>query len=255
MRRNILKKLIVVVVSLISAFCAFGCEKVQNSTAMNGSEIFDAYRSSVVEVLCKDKSGTAFVVENSQNKVVFATAYHVTGYDAQNVKFRFVGSDVFVSGATAIGYDVKHDVAFFEVQYDTATQTSNAFASLKPCSFSIATVKEGEKVYAIGNADGEGISIVDGIVSKKEDIVKYGASNYYKPLIRTSARVSSGNSGGALVNESGKVVGMTVASDENNYSKTTLCLLVLSMLFTRELSKTNKMRRYVTRCFRFLEKT
>ena len=224
MIKKILTKFIVFLCALVSVFCVFGCQNAQNPTAMSGSEVYDAYRSIVVEVIAGAKSGTAFVVDSVDGKVVLATAYHVTGYDDSKVQFRFFGSDTFVGGASVIGYDVKHDVAFFEIDYSQTVKKVDGFSQ----------ANAGEKVYAIGNADGEGVSIVDGIISVKEEVVKYGASNFFKPLIRTSARISSGNSGGLLVSESGKVVGMTVASDELNYSKNyALPISLLNALYNR----------------------
>ena len=207
MVKKILTSFIAFLMAITTVFCAVGCEKTDNGATMSADEIFSAYTPAVVEVIASEKSGSAFVIETTDSEIVLATAYHVTGYDASRVKFRFYGEDTFVGGGSCIGYDLKHDLAFFTI-------AKGSISAKTVRALSTDLVKSGEKVYAIGNANGEGICITDGIVSVSEDIVKYGQSNYYKPLIRTTASVLGGMSGGILVSDSGKVVGMTVASDE-----------------------------------------
>ncbi len=63
-------------------------------------------------------------------------------------------------------------------------------------------VENAEKIYAIGNAKGQGITIVDGLVSDKERILN---KNKY---ILFSAPVNEGNSGGALINTKGELIGI-----------------------------------------------
>jgi S1-C subfamily serine protease len=59
-----------------------------------------------------------------------------------------------------------------------------------------------EQVYAIGNAFGLGQSVTRGIVSAKTRILNG------RVLLQTDASVNPGNSGGALVDESGRLVGV-----------------------------------------------
>ena len=70
-----------------------------------------------------------------------------------------------------------------------------------------AAVAGGEKVYSIGSPEGLQNSISDGIISnpRREDIGGY---------IQTTAPISHGSSGGALINDRGQVVGVTVGSIE-----------------------------------------
>lgn len=64
-------------------------------------------------------------------------------------------------------------------------------------------VTTGEKVFAVGNAKGLGLSIVDGIVSNAKTIDKHGTQ-----FVMFSAPVNHGNSGGPLFNENGQVIGV-----------------------------------------------
>jgi serine protease Do len=72
-------------------------------------------------------------------------------------------------------------------------------------------IRVGEQVVAIGNALGYGQSVTTGIVSALGREVKvrdnYGISSYEK-LIQTDAAINAGNSGGALLNMKGEVIGI-----------------------------------------------
>ena len=60
-------------------------------------------------------------------------------------------------------------------------------------------IKVGDRVLAIGNPYGIGISVSNGIISATGR--DYG--NPYLQLIQTDAAINPGNSGGALINENG----------------------------------------------------
>lgn len=68
-----------------------------------------------------------------------------------------------------------------------------------------STVSSGERVYAIGNPKGLTNTISDGIISSpsRED---------YNGMMQTTVPISSGSSGGALLNSQGQVIGITTAS-------------------------------------------
>ena len=73
----------------------------------------------------------------------------------------------------------------------------------------------GESVYAVGNAEGEGISATDGIVSVDSeyislDIDEDGTDESYRS-IRFDASIYHGNSGGGLFNAQGELIGITNA--------------------------------------------
>jgi len=116
--------------------------------------------------------------------------------------------------ATVVGYDATHDVAVLQLQGASglATVTPSATAATK-----------GEKVDAIGNAEGEGVlTDASGTVLKPSVNIKVsddeGGSEKLKNLIETSADVVPGDSGGALLDSTGQVVGMDVAAASANES-------------------------------------
>lgn len=105
------------------------------------------------------------------------------------------------SPARLVGYNAEMDVAVLKIEKD----------DLIPAEFAASRdLVPGEKVYAIGNPMGYLYgTITDGIVSYNSRPVTVGG--YDMTLIQTSAALNSGNSGGALVNSWGQVVGITVA--------------------------------------------
>lgn len=105
------------------------------------------------------------------------------------------------SQAKLVGYDPEMDVAVLKIEKK----------DLVPAEFgSSRDLAIGEKVYAIGNPMGYLYgTITDGIVSYMDRSVT--VSGHSMTLIQTNAALNSGNSGGALVNQWGQVVGITVA--------------------------------------------
>lgn len=93
-------------------------------------------------------------------------------------------------------YDSDHDYAVIQVE-------GSGFSTLKIGDSS--ALESGEEIYAIGNPDGLTNSISDGIVSNPSRADLDG-------MIQITAPISSGSSGGALLNAYGKVVGITTAS-------------------------------------------
>jgi serine protease Do len=65
----------------------------------------------------------------------------------------------------------------------------------------------GEQVYAIGNANGYGLSVTSGIVSAP--VRYFDDDGVLVRAIQTDAAINAGNSGGVLVNAYGAVIGVT----------------------------------------------
>ncbi len=108
-----------------------------------------------------------------------------------------------------VAYDQKEDMAIlkFENEFsytDEAGQNIAGFENV--CRLKTETVKQGEPVYAIGNALGYGLSVSDGIVSVAEMSGYY--DDYGHNFIQTDCPINSGNSGGPLFDAQGNVVGI-----------------------------------------------
>lgn len=72
-------------------------------------------------------------------------------------------------------------------------------------------VNVGDKVLAVGNALGQGITVSQGIVSAKDKAIITDQNKTLSNIIQTDAAINPGNSGGALFNESGDLIGICVA--------------------------------------------
>jgi S1-C subfamily serine protease len=123
------------------------------------------------------------------------------------------------SGAThtakVLGYDVKDDVALLQI---------DNVSNLPTVSFAdAAKVAVGDPVVAIGNAGGRGGSpaVTSGSVTALDQKVTAGDqgtgdSETLVGMIEISAPIEPGDSGGALVNSNGKVIGMNTAAATND---------------------------------------
>lgn len=103
--------------------------------------------------------------------------------------------------AELVGYAAELDLAVLKV--DAQDLTAAEFGSSRGLSV-------GDAAYALGNPMGYlNGSLTEGIISALGRNVKVGG--YNMTLIQTSAPLNSGNSGGALLNDRGQVVGITSA--------------------------------------------
>ena len=103
--------------------------------------------------------------------------------------------------ATLVGTDVKNDIALLKIE---------ATEALPYIPFSDSdTIKIGEWVLAVGNPYNLTSTVTAGIVSAKgRDLEGNSATDSF---IQTDAAVNPGNSGGALVNTRGELVGINTA--------------------------------------------
>ena len=102
--------------------------------------------------------------------------------------------------ALLVGQDAQSDLAVLKIDC----------AGLTPAQFGDSTLLEvGDAVAAIGNPLGEELrgTMTDGIISAINRDVNVGG--YTMVLLQTTAALNSGNSGGALINDRGQVVGIT----------------------------------------------
>lgn len=102
--------------------------------------------------------------------------------------------------AEIVGRDAKTDIAVIKIKADNLPA-----AELGDSDETVL----GERVAAIGNPAGLTGSITDGIVSGLNRKIKADSTGFEMDCIQTNAAISPGNSGGALVNMYGQVIGIT----------------------------------------------
>lgn len=141
-------------------------------------------------------SGSGFIITSDG---YILTNYHVIeGSDTVTV----ATYDDETYDAKIIGYDESNDIAVLKIEAE----------NLKPVTFGDSDkLRVGDTVYAIGNPLGElTFSLTRGIVSALSRNVKTGTRTSMN-LIQTDCAINSGNSGGALFNTRGEVIGITNA--------------------------------------------
>lgn len=129
----------------------------------------------------------------------FATNYHVVG-KAEEVML--VADEEFLP-AVVIGRDPALDVAVLF----SANDMFMGFSRQMPFSSKLS-VLPGQQVFVIGYPLGAGRSISSGIVSAIERFLPLNTSAWTTRFIQTDAAISPGNSGGALINQCGELLGM-----------------------------------------------
>jgi len=98
-------------------------------------------------------------------------------------------------------YDADNDLAIIQVDgnsfpYVTIGDSEN--------------LRIGDRVYAIGSPLGYHNTFSDGIISRFDEVGEFGIYRVYG-MIQTTVPISGGSSGGALLNDSGEVIGVTTA--------------------------------------------
>ena len=118
--------------------------------------------------------------------------------------------------AKVVGYDKTHDVAVLQLQNASGLQT---------VTLSSAGAQSGQKVVALGNALGKGgtPSVVSGRITGLGQSITAsdqgaGDSEQLTGMISHNAPIQPGDSGGALANTEGEVIGMNTAASDSSSS-------------------------------------
>lgn len=208
---------------------AFQSNNNSQSTVASGSttpttEIIKTVSPGVVTVLVGDElnnlagNGSGVVYKSENNKVYILTNSHVVdGAGAIEVYRNDLGPEK-TDVARVIGQDKANDIAILELNkptnsYDTAIK----FADTN-------NLQVGQKVIAIGSpyvaALGASFSgsVTEGIISGLDREVQTGTSGslyrknpVFQKYIQTDAAINGGNSGGALIDTNGHLVGINSA--------------------------------------------
>jgi len=192
--------------SSVSIFCTF----VEEGRRGNTSNFYSA-GSGVIYQLDKE-SGSAFIVTNYH--VVFDADSRQDNGIAESIYVYLYGSEY--SGmemeATYVGGSMYYDLAVLYVEDSELLRQSDAVAVTIADS---DLVQVGSTAIAIGNAEGEGISVTSGVVSVDSEYITMTASDGYTSVdyrvMRVDTAVNSGNSGGGLFNEDGQLIGIVNA--------------------------------------------
>ncbi len=182
------------------------------------SEQIGALSDSVVQIFIEQYDGTyntgsAFFYDKGR----LATNFHVIE-NAKSITMEYEDGSTYTGGITVTGYDRELDLATLMVS-DISTPPLKLGDS--------STVVKGQRVYAIGSPVGLTNSLSDGLVSAVRS-----------DMIQVTTAINPGNSGGVLLDEYGRVIGITFAriTDGDNLGFAIPINLLKSMNKDRVLS-------------------
>lgn len=158
-------------------------------------------------------AGTGIIIGKNDSELLIVTNNHVVeGSETLTVTF----TDETSVDANIKGTDSAYDIAVIAVPLDSISDDTLNAVSVATLGDS-TQLKVGEPAIAIGNALGYGQSVTVGVISALDRSVATTDSqtgemteNSVK-LIQTDAAINGGNSGGALVNVNGEVIGINSA--------------------------------------------
>jgi S1-C subfamily serine protease len=144
-------------------------------------------------------SGSGAVIDHQGH---ILTNYHVVE-DANDIEVTL--ADRQPAKAKLVGYDAEHDVAVLQLLDSTA--------DLYPIELGQSdNLKVGQRVYALGNPFGLERTITTGIISAlNRTLPSRVPGRDLQSIIQTDAALNPGNSGGPLLDTSGRLIGMNVA--------------------------------------------
>lgn len=225
------------VMSVVGVYCGFA------STTGGGfgkpsSTTYSMSMGSGVIIDLNKEAGNALIVTNYH--VLYSEASDTVNGISNNICLYLFGAlnrfspdtgDVNGNGmrATYVGGAMDYDIALLKVEGSEYLKNSAASEAKIGDSEQMSV---GEELFAIGNPDGAGISVTSGILSMKSEYISISALDgrdedkdgnvdevSYR-VMRTDSAINGGNSGGALFNAEGELIGITnaksVGSEKDN---------------------------------------
>ena len=168
------------------------------SADLNARQIYDASKDAVTYIQADTSEGQAtgsgFVV--SPDGLIVTNNHVVDGATQVQVK---IGTSDKAQAAQIVGADPSRDLALLKVDGKNLKTLSLGDSS---------SVSVGDPVYAIGNPFGLDHTLTTGIVSALQRNLQAPDGATISGAIQTDAALNPGNSGGALINEAGQVIGV-----------------------------------------------
>jgi S1-C subfamily serine protease len=151
--------------------------------------------------------GTGMIL--SADGLVLTNNHVIDG--ATQVRASLIGKPGQSYPAQVLGYDASHDVALLKLTGAAGLATVSPGDSTK--------VDVGIAVLALGDAEGRGgITPAQGMISALDRSIQAsdagsGTTEDLSDMLETTARIQQGDSGGALANSAGEVIGMVTAAN------------------------------------------
>ncbi|MEX0749458.1 MAG: trypsin-like peptidase domain-containing protein [Dehalococcoidia bacterium] len=179
------------------------------------TELYQSVRDSVVRITTGDVDSSPFsvpqeglgsgVVIDAEGNIL--TNFHVVrGFEQVTVTF----ADGSTAAGEVVGSDPGNDIAMVQVDVDPDV--------LSPATLGDSSaVRIGESVAALGNPFGLDGSFTTGVISGTgRTLASSSTGRPIRNLLQTDTAVNPGNSGGALFNLRGEVIGINTAIENPN---------------------------------------
>ncbi|MBP3305045.1 MAG: trypsin-like peptidase domain-containing protein [Oscillospiraceae bacterium] len=193
--------------STVSIYCTFTDGRPGSSSE---SDSYSA-GSGVIYQLDKEK-GNAFIITNYH--VVYSNSSNTPNGICEDIGVYLYGSEMEAMRIPAqyVGGSMNYDIAVLYIEDSELLRKSDALAVTVADSDGVSA---GQAAIAIGNAEGEGISVTSGIVSKDSEQLTMTAADDVTSVtfrvMRIDTPVNPGNSGGGLFNDAGELIGIVNA--------------------------------------------
>lgn len=159
-------------------------------------------------------AGSGIIISKTDDELLILTNNHVVD-GAEELSIQFVnGKSV---DARIKGTSERKDVAIVSVKLSNLDNETLSVIKIATIGDS-SKLKVGNGIIAIGNALGYGQSVTTGVVSALDREVTI--DNASTKMIQIDAAINGGNSGGALLNSAGEVVGINSVKYSSNGSTT-----------------------------------
>ncbi len=186
---------------------------------------YAASAGSGVIVELNEQAGNAYIITNYH--VVYEASQgilediYIYPYGAMQTFVTQTGDEKAIK-ATFVGGAMDYDIAVLKVEGSALLQHGVTAATWGDSE----KVRLGEETFVIGNPAGEGISVTDGVLSVASEYIAIDAldgrdvnprdgrvdSVSYR-VMRTSAAINGGNSGGGMFNTAGELIGIVNAKN------------------------------------------
>ena len=153
-----------------------------------------------------DSSGSGIIIGQNDTEILIVTNNHVVEGN-EGVSVQFIDNEIVSAVVKGTAPDI--DIAVLAV--DVADVKQETMQNIRIAKIGNSeTLRLGERVIAVGNALGLGQAVTQGGVSALDRTITVEGL-VYADMIQTDAAINSGNSGGALINMYGEVVGINSA--------------------------------------------